>query len=318
MRDRIKEIITDSKNVAVAAHVNPDGDAIGSILGTVTILNDNGIPSYPVPIKNPPKKYRFLEGFGGFFESPKSDNPDLLLAFDTGNDERLEDSAKAIYRTGVKTIAIDHHVSNPGFGVAHWVDKAYASTSMMLLELFSEMGYTISRSAATAYYTALVADTGHFTFSNTDVLAHEAAARLVQLGAEPVEIAKHVDGDRPIKMLHLLGAALGTLTYFCENRAAYICVTRKMQEKLGTRESGPEDIAQYARIVSGVRLGIFFHELDTGYVKVSFRGNDGLDVRMIAEQLGGGGHAAAAGCRLKGTLEEVKKRVFREVENWLR
>ena len=90
-----------------------------------------------------------------------------------------------------------------------------------------------------------------------------------------------------------------------------------MQEKFGIRESSPEDIAQFARIVSGVKMGIFFHELDTGYVKVSFRGNDGVDVRVIAESLGGGGHSAAAGCRLKGTLEEVKQRVFREVESWV-
>ncbi|MCP4230886.1 MAG: hypothetical protein GY771_12180 [bacterium] len=318
MRSKIKKIIRESRDVAVAAHVNPDGDAVGSILGTVMILNDNGIPSYPVSIKNPPKKYRFIEGFGDFYEPPKSGNPDLLLAFDTGSDERLDDPARAIYTNGVKTIAIDHHVSNPGFGVAHWVDKAYASTSMMLFELFSEMDFTISKQAAIAYYTALVTDTGHFTFSNTDAAAHEAAARLVQLGAEPVEIAKHIGGDRPMRMLHLLGAALSTLTYFSDNRAAYISITRKMQEKFGIRESSPEDIAQYARIVSGVQLGIFFHELDTGYVKVSFRGNDGMDVRVIAERLGGGGHAAASGCRIKGTLEQVKERVFREVENWLR
>ena len=189
---------------------------------------------------------------------------------------------------------------------------------MMLLELFTEMDYRIPKSAAMAYYTALVTDTGNFTFSNSDKAAHDAAALLIELGAEPVTVSKYVDGNRRIEMLHLLGAALGTLTYFNNNTAAYIVVSRKMQEKFGVRESSPDDIAQFARIVSGVKLGIFFHELDTGYVKVSFRGNDGLDVRAIAEQLGGGGHSAAAGCRIKGTLEGVKKRVFREVGNWVR
>jgi len=189
---------------------------------------------------------------------------------------------------------------------------------MMLLELFTEMEYRIPASAALAYYTALVTDTGNFTFSNSDVAAHKAAARLIELGAEPVTVSKYVDGNRRIEMLHLLGAALGTLSYFNNDTVAYIVVSRKMQEKFGVRESNPEDIAQFARIVSGVKLGMFFHELDTGYVKVSFRGNEGLDVRVIAERLGGGGHSAASGCRIKGTLEEVKKRVFREVEVWVR
>lgn len=316
-KTEIKKIIRESKKVAVAAHINPDGDAIGSILGAVAILNENGISSYPVPLRKPPERYGFLEGFQRLYDANPPSAPDLLLAFDTGNDDRLSDGAKAIYKSGVRTIAIDHHISNPGYGVAHWVDKAYASTSMMLLELFTEMDYSIPSSAAMAFYTGLVTDTGNFTFSNSDAAAHDAAARLIELGADPVIVSKHIDGDRPIEMLHLLGAALGTLSYFNNDTVAYIVVSRKMQEKLGVRQSSPEDIAQFARIVSGVKMGIFFHELDTGYVKVSFRGNDDLDVRAIAERLGGGGHRAAAGCRMKGTLEEVKKQVFREVENWV-
>ncbi len=164
-------------------------------------------------------------------------------------------------------------------------------------------------------YTGIVADTGSFQFSNTDEDALRTAARMVELGANPAKVANYLYYDLPERNLRLLARALNTLRTDESGKIATIEVTKEMMDSTGTEADATEGFVDYARSVRGVEVAVLFRQTTADEYKISFRSKGSLDVAQIARFYGGGGHREAAGCTVKGTLQDVKREVIEKVRN---
>lgn len=304
--------------MAVAAHINPDGDAVGSVLGVAEILSAAGKNVEVIHQKNVSAKYGFLSGWDRFLRPWESDKPvDLLICLDAGEFNRLPETAQKLLNDGTSTVNVDHHVSNDGFGTASWVDPIAPSTSYMIYTLFKESGYEITSAAAEALYVGLLTDTGGFSYANATADAFAAAAELVEMGVKPFYVEKNLYGGSELSHYRLSGAVLCTMSRAGAGDIVYLYATREMLEATGAEPADTEGIVDVTKRVAGMRLGVFFRETEDGDVRVSFRSGDSINVRVLAESLGGGGHNEAAGCKINGPLDGAMRSVLARCEKWL-
>jgi phosphoesterase RecJ-like protein len=313
----IWKTLKGAARVVVATHVQADGDAVGSTLGLVHGLRARGVRASPWPLSVPPRRYGFLAGFDelAFPDAPGLRPGDVAVALDSADPSRLPAGLGAFIRDGKPVINIDHHRSNAGFGAVNWVDPAAPAVAAMIWTLLREDGGPFPPAAAAALYVGLVADTGGFTYSNTNPWAHQAAADLIARGADPAAVDRGLNQGMSLAYLRILGAALAGMRREGEG-VIYTVLSREAMTAAGATPDDTEGIVDYTRRAAGCRIGILFRELDAG-VKVSFRAEGDVDVLPLAQAHGGGGHAAAAGCRVDGTLEEVKRLVLTEAREWL-
>ncbi len=304
--------------MAVAAHINPDGDAVGSVLGVAEILSAAGKNVEVIHQKNVSAKYGFLSGWDRFLKPWEPDKPvDLLVCLDAGEFNRLPETAQKLLNDGTSTVNVDHHVSNDGFGTASWVDPIAPSTSYMIYTLFKESGYEIISAAAEALYVGLLTDTGGFSYTNATADAFATAAELVEMGVKPFYVEKNLYGGSELSHYRLSGAVLCTMSRAGAGDIVYMYATREMLETTGAEPADTEGIVDVTKRVAGMRLGVFFRETEDGDVRVSFRSGDSINVRVLAESLGGGGHNEAAGCKINGPLDGAMRSVLARCEKWL-
>jgi phosphoesterase RecJ-like protein len=318
MKRRIAEFLLRRKGVAVISHADPDGDAVGAALGLATVLEGAGIPARAVLPGGVPRLYSFVPGAGRVLPTLAAarEAPDAVVVIDATSPSRL--GAESALPAGVPVVNIDHHPDNTRFGELCWVDPSACAAALLVLELAEEVGWGVSAGAATCLYVGVVTDTGRFTFSNSDARALAAAARLAELGASPHAIAARVYERASAASFRLLARALATLDLADGGRVASIHVTRDMLAETGAAPEDADGFSAYPRFVDGVKVGLFFREVEGGAVKVSFRSNEGVDIHGVAGRFGGGGHARASGARVPGPLEAAKQVVVRAVSQHLR
>ncbi len=316
----LKEVfraIDEAKSFFLTTHLNPDGDAVGSILAFKSILGKIGHDPV-LYMKDPvPENFNFLPGSEKIIHEVNGISGrtfDLAIVVDstdwmrTGGPFEPEISFKRV-------VNIDHHKSNINFGDINLVDTEASATSEIIYDLLDVMGLPLSLDVATCIYTGIMTDTGCFTYSNTNARAFEISEKLVRAGVAPDMVAEEVNENYSVSRLLLLKMALETLEFNADKRIGAITISQEMFNKT---KSGPhiiEGFIDYPRFVSGVKVALLFRELPGGGVyKVSFRSRNPLDVAKIAGTFGGGGHMNASGCTIEGSLPDVKAEVFRVVE----
>ncbi|MDP6530028.1 MAG: bifunctional oligoribonuclease/PAP phosphatase NrnA [Gemmatimonadota bacterium] len=315
MTRKVLEFVQEYDGFRILAHRDPDGDSLGSQLGLANILRATN-KSCEVLVHGPlPASYDFLPGVDQVLESPAGRMPDghAVIVLDSTSPERLGPLQSAV-EEGVPLLNIDHHPDNTRFGNVAWVDPTAAATAQLIAELASAASLPVSPGAAFCLYTGLLTDTGRFTFSNTDARALEVAAGLVRHGADPRGIATQIYERLPAAGVRLLGKALDSLEVTGDGRVGVLLVTRKMLAETGASTQDSEGFATFARSIRGVRVGLFLRETVEGDVKVSFRSNEGVQIDGLAGRFGGGGHAAAAGARIPGPIEEAKEVLLQAIK----
>ena len=311
MITKILKLIETNHRFLVAAHMNPDGDAISSTLALGTALQEMGkevvfFNGDPVPVI-----YRFLPGSERLtttLDKPTEKIFDVGFVLDSGELQRAGEHLRERCRVLVN---IDHHIDSERFSDYFWVDEKASSTGVLIFRLLKAcVGYQVSLPVATCLYTSLVSDTGSFRFANTDGETFRIAAELLDAGVNPAEIASQIYENREEKVLRLLAEVLATLKLSACGRIASISVTSAQMKKTGTTPENTEGFINYPRSIRGVEIGLLFREAGPGVFKVGFRSNGEVDVALVAQHFGGGGHARAAGAYLSGTLEEVTEKVI--------
>jgi len=298
-------------------HINPEGDAIGSISALALGLKKIGKKDICVLSKDGvPEILRFLPSSGLIKQKAPKKEFDVLCILD----------CNTLERTGFKelkakhTIIIDHHIPPDNADrselynrklAASVIDPGAAATGMLIYNLLSALKISIDKNIATNLYTALLVDTGGFRYSNTSPEALKIACHLIQAGARPWDIAKELYESIPFKSMKLLGLSLATLDK--KDGIAWITATKNMFKKTGTTYEDSEDFVDFPRKVKEIEAAVFFREDDKNVFKLSLRSKGRINVEKIAKSFGGGGHFAAAGCKIKGTLQEVQEKVFTEV-----
>ncbi|QRG65449.1 DHH family phosphoesterase [Brevibacillus choshinensis] len=295
----------------VLSHVNPDGDATGSALGVVMILEQLGKEYVVVNEGETPVKFNFLPRFDqlrNLSKDPLDETFEAVIAVDCADESRMGD-VRSLFGSGVALLNIDHHPTNDGFGTVNLIRTDAAATAEILYDVAVAAGVTFNKELALCLYTGLLTDTGGFRYSNTSPYVMEIASELLRYGVKPGEVAERCLEEITFAHVKILRLALQSLELSHKNLVASITVRQEDFVQSGADREDAGGLVNYCRNIEGVEVGVSFVESEAGAVKVSMRARDRVDVSAIAKRLGGGGHAKAAGCTIRGTLQEAKETV---------
>lgn len=298
--------------VLLVCHVNPDGDALGSMLGAGLGLRQLGfsrvVATFPAPFDVDPV-FAFMPG-QDLLVAPHAAprEPELGLSFDAASVKRLGELVPAL-EAAPEWIVLDHHASNPGFGGIRLIDPTAAATSVVAARLLDALGVTLDRDIATNLYTALTTDTGSFRHDLTTDGVHTLAARLVQAGARPAEVALRVFDSRPFAALQLLATVLAraTVDLSAAGGAGLVTAyaTQEDLQRYGLTAQVLESFIDVLRTAEEADVACMLKPAADGRWNVSLRSRGATDVSAVAVALGGGGHRLAAGFTGHGTAAEV-------------
>lgn len=289
--------IAGARTVALACHVNPDGDALGSMLGLLHVLRAAGrdvVASFPSPFRVAPH-YRDLPGLDLLVEpSAFPAAPDVMVTFDCGSATRLGDLEPAARAAG-QLVVIDHHVSNECFGSVNLVVPAAAASGVVVQMVVDALGLPLDRDAAVCLYTALVCDTGRFQYESTTPAVFDLARRLTEFDVPVPALSRALFEEHRFAYLKLLGEALGRAVLDAERRFVWTEVTRDMLDRHGVEVDEVEGLIDILRRTVEAEVTCVCKVDDDGSVRVSLRSLGTVDVSVIAVANGGGGHRFAAG-----------------------
>lgn len=307
------EAIDSPGELLLVCHLNPDGDALGSALALGLALRSRGrqlAVSFSGPLRLP-DTLRHLPG-QDLLVPPESAAaaPDVLITFDTGSADRLGDLAGRV-ETAKQVIVIDHHASNTGYGTTHLVDTTAAATAVMVVDLLDRLGVEIDQDVATCLYTGLSTDTGSFRYAATTPQVHRLAARLLATGIRHDLIARELYDTHPYSWVSLLGVILSRAALELDAAGGLGVVwTYSTVEDLAERSVGIEQVEGVIDVIRTAReaeVAAVCKQLPDGAWAVSVRSKGRLNVGEVCVELGGGGHALAAGFTASGPLDVVVK-----------
>lgn len=302
-------LLRGARRVLALCHINPDGDALGSLLGLAWVLR--ALPAPPVIVTvcaDPtPQALHFLPGAQQIHTSPPPGPWDVVVALDASDPARLGDIFKP-ESFAAPVIVLDHHVTNLYFGTLNVVDTHAAATAQIVLALADALEAPISYETAVCLLTGLVTDTLSFRTSNMTAAAFTAAARLMAAGADVSEIAQRSLFDRPLANLRLWGAGLTQAQL--DGQVAWTTLNRAMRERAGLTGNSENGLASQLLNATEAKIAAVFNETADQHVEISLRSRSGYDVAAVALRLGGGGHPQAAGCTWPGSLTEVTNYVL--------
>jgi Exopolyphosphatase-related proteins len=298
------EMLRGAGRVLILSHKSPDGDTMGSAFALCRAVKKLGKAAAVVCSDPFPAKYGYLhEGL-----QPEQFEPDLVVASDIATTD-LFGKALEPY-AGRVDLCIDHHPSNTGYAAFSFVDPRAAATCEIMAELIEILGVEIDKDIANCLYTGLATDTGCFCYSSTTPKTLRTAADLIEKGADSIRLNKLLFETKSRGRLHLEALALASLEYHFGGLAALIVLSKEMMTQSGVDDAEAEGIPSIPARIEGVVAGITIKEKDAGVYKISLRTGAALNASDICARLGGGGHAAAAGCSLEGPLGDVKRMIL--------
>jgi phosphoesterase RecJ-like protein len=297
----------------LTSHARPDGDAIGSVLALAEVLDQLGCNAEVILVDPIPYIYRTLPNLDRIHHTasandvdPDQNTPAILLECD------------GIARTGLlglegrTLINIDHHASGRLFGSINWIDEHASAVAAMVYRIAIAAEVEITPSLAICLYTAILSDTGSFTYASTTAdtfaLAHDLATR----GANPGQIAHDLYFSNPVSKVRLLATALSHLQ--CDAPIAWAWVTGEDMDRAGADAEDCEGVVNYFISIAGIEAAVFLREVaHTGQFRLSIRSKGKLDVSHVAEHFGGGGHRSASGCTVDGPLTVAIERILTQL-----
>jgi phosphoesterase RecJ-like protein len=308
----IKERLNKSNKVIIASHVRPDGDAIGSLLGLGLALRDAGKSVQMVLVDGISSSFKHLEGSELIVREPTGEH-DTFITVDCADFKRV---GKVFENFGGPDINIDHHKTNEMFGKLNLIEPEEVATSAILANHLPEWGYKITKPVAAALLTGIVTDTLGFRTSNTNPSAMRLSAALMETGADMTDLYMRSLVKRTFPAARYWGAGLSSLQQ--KNGIVWATLTMEDRKKAGYGGNDDADLINIISAIEGNKVGMIFVEQNDHHVKISWRALEpGIDVSKVAKHFKGGGHAAAAGADVPGTLADVQPLVLKTTQEML-
>lgn len=298
-------------NYIILTHASPDGDTLGSAYALYYGLNEIGKLACVLCPDVIPQKYRY---FATKTDHVSRENA-TVIAVDVA-DRRLLGSLQEEFGD-IVDLNIDHHISNVRYAKNLYLDSNASATAECIFELLNAMKVNINDITAKALFTGIVTDTGCFKYSSVTAKTHIIAAQLYEYNIDAPEINRVMFDTKSRKLLELERMVLDASEFHFNDRCIILPVTAEMQEKTGCSGTELEGIAVISRSVEGVVAGVTLKQTGDNEFKVSLRTYPPLDASEICKKLGGGGHKAAAGASVTGTLNEVKQKVLDAVKEYM-
>jgi bifunctional oligoribonuclease and PAP phosphatase NrnA len=289
----------------VTSHARPDGDAVGSVLGSVHILRALGKHADAFLSDGVPFLYRGLPGAAALRTGPvEAAHYDGALILECDGLQRTQ----LLGLEGLFSVNIDHHETCVGYADVNYVVASASAAAELVHRLAQAAGVSITPAIATCLYTAVLTDTGSFCFAGTNEHTFAFAREMVLAGADPAAIAQQVYFSNPASKMHLLGRALSNL--HCEGPISWMHVSQADMAASGATGEDCEGLVNWALSIHGIEATAFFRETAGSSYRVSLRSKGRIDVARIAQTFGGGGHVCASGHAIAGPLEAARDQVL--------
>ena len=308
---RAAKLIADAPVVALACHVSPDGDALGSMLAlhhSLRAAGRNSVASFPTPFVVAPH-YRELPGLDtlvppGAFPP----EPEVMVTFDCGSLARLGDLEPVAAAAG-ELIVLDHHISNDRYGSVNVIDPEAAATGVVVRRLMDVLDLPMAHDAAVCLYAALVCDTGRFQYATTTPQVFDLARELVGYDVPVERLSRALFEEHRFAYLQLVAEVLGRAELCVDQRFVWTAVTVDDLERHGVTIDEAEGLIDLVRRTAEAEVSCVIKEEPGGTVRVSLRSLGDIDVCRVAEAEGGGGHRFAAGFTSSDPIPEVIARI---------
>jgi phosphoesterase RecJ-like protein len=305
MLSQISSLIRKGKRFFITSHIDPDGDALGSVFSLYWVLKSLGKDPHVYLKDLVPYRYDFLPKPPDMAHRLPRDTYDAVIVLDCGNIFRIGEGYEHVKAMGT-ILNIDHHDTNEAFGKINFVDSEASSTGEMLYRLYKSMKIDFTYNIAVNIYTAVFTDTGSLRYDNASPAAFTICKKMVETGVKPSYVSQMVYESHPKERFLLLGEVFGTLQTFDGNRIAMAYVTEEMFRKTGTTSEYTDGFSEEFRKIRGVEVSVFMRQTGEKRYKISMRSKGTVDVAQICSRFGGGGHKNAAGCHINGDLKEVE------------
>lgn len=314
--NNLDDFLKEAGTVAVAGHIRPDGDCVGSCLAAYNYIKTY-YPNVRVDLylQEIPNIFKFMARSEEILHDTSTDNVyDLFLSLDCGDTGRLGGAA-AIFDRAKKTVCVDHHISNQSFADENYVFPEASSTSELIYELLPKERLT--KEIAACIYTGIAHDTGVFQYACTSPKTMEAAGTLMGLGIDYTRIVEETFYTKTYAQNQIMACALLKSRLHLDGRCISSVITAEDMRRYGVLPKHLDGIVNQLRITRGVEAAIFLYEEENGDFKVSMRSKPPVNVSEIAVKFGGGGHIRAAGCSVAGDADAIIETIVKEVEERL-
>ena len=316
--DKTIQLITDSNNILILGHVNPDGDCIGSMAALMLGLRSSGKSVSAWSDELLPLKYGFIKIDLEKPDQEKLFDFDLIVVLDTAVETRI--GAKLDFsHSEIPMLAIDHHVASKNNFDYIYADQSQAATGCIIYDILISLNIKITKSIADAIYTAIITDTGRFSYSNTNKRTFEITLELLKAGINPSEISSIIYNSSAPEYIRILGSALKTLELVADGVGAIMYVSSDMIEKEGLNKFDTEDFVNYPKSIITVKVACMITESpDSNELRLSLRSKKpDVDVSRLAKLFNGGGHKCASGARISESLTTFIPRLKKELESFI-
>ena len=294
-------------NVLILTHVRPDGDTVGCAAALCAGLRRLGKTAYLLPN---PELTRTSEPYFQPYAAPEGFQPDHVVSTDVATLDLLPENARA-YADRID-LAIDHHPSFTAFGRANLVRPQAAACGELIYDILAALG-PITAEIALPLYVAVSTDTGCFAYTNTTPYTHAVAAALMSTGINYRTVNKVFFRTKSRKRLQLESAIIAACEFYDQNRVAVLSVPISLMEAVAATESDAEDLSALGGQIEGVDCAVTMRELRPDVWKMSVRTGSRVNATKVCQLLGGGGHAAAAGCTVEAPWQEAKRQILEAV-----
>lgn len=312
--EKAAEELAKADSFALACHVGPDGDALGSMIGfglAARAAGKNVVASFGSPFVVP-GNLSFLDTDMLIPPQDFPESPETMVVFDVGSAERLGELASSA-ASADQLVVLDHHVTNDGFGDIAVVDPHAAATGEIVVALLDLLGWELTPAIADCLHTAIVTDTGRFQYTNTTADTFRIAARLLEAGAQPAEISRHVYEEAPFGYLKASAAALGRAELDQDLSLVTAVITQDDLNEAGIDWGDIDNLINTVRLAQEADSAVIAKVHEDGRVKVSMRSRGDTDVGGLAAELGGGGHRLAAGFTSTESADDVLAKIKQSI-----
>tara|TARA_B100000315_G_C14595987_1_gene599367 strand:+ start:20206 stop:21267 length:1062 start_codon:yes stop_codon:yes gene_type:complete len=326
--NKIHEIIMGASKIVCSTHINADGDGIGSQVAFCELMKTL---DKECRIMNPspmPEEFDFLNHTTKLEFYNKSNHfdwlkgADLAVIFDIGDIKRLHELGDDLHYLKIPILSIDHHPHADTNSIAYMVhDISVAATGELVYDyikyVYDKLGQpmTLKRTMADGLYVSLLTDTGSFRFSNTSPKAHEIAGELLHSGVKPYEIYERVYENNSFEKIFLQSSAMKTIQCDETGQLAWFIVDRKMINDSGAKDEDVSGFTDLVRSIKGVEVAVMFHEISDSTTRANFRSKGRVSIDSLARELGGGGHAFAAGVTINLPMCDSIEKVVAETKS---
>lgn len=305
--------VTGCKTIAISGHIRPDGDCIGSVMAMYLYLKKNLKDVKIIPmIETPAPIFNCISGIENIVTSfnPEVDVFDAFIGLDSSTTDRYGDALR-FFETAKKTIIIDHHISNGGFGDVSYIDPKASSACELVFDTFDKE--LIDEDIAKALYIGIIHDTGVLQYSNVSPKTLKTVASLIEFGFDFSALIDSTFYEKTFVQNKMLAEGLMISELLCDGKFIVAKIDQKTMDKYNATTHDLDGIVNQLRYTKGVEVAIFMYELSDNVYKVSLRSNGLIDVSAVSLVFDGGGHKKAAGFSLEGEYESCVKKVVDEL-----